>query len=253
MRVFMRGTLTFENNTVDDFHLNLLGLILQLCNIGKIEFTKASKIGKDYIDLILSVHRESCEEIKYNKEPFAADGLEGLILKFQKLIQKLFEDDKTFKELERLGATKLDRALINNKFEEVKEYINSHEGQDIYKLAKQFRFMELAKDIYKEKFQDICQLTIKQNDKDIKLEDLDGTIYININNQNKIESTKSLAVFINGDGNRAWDYNYCGYEYENMKNLFNGTISYGTGSVNISSYDLIEIMELLEKKSKNWL
>ena len=45
----MRGTLTFENNTVDDFHLNLLGLILQLCNIGKIEFTKASKIGKDLL------------------------------------------------------------------------------------------------------------------------------------------------------------------------------------------------------------
>lgn len=227
----MHGKLNFNNISRDIFNLNLQDLITQLKDIDKIDFTEADKTNKNYMDILVNIFNEA----KVDSRLPGNEEIEVLLPIFIKKLKELTQDSEKLEKLKKLGATDLDVAFINNDSEVIKKIINNNEETNIYDLAKKFRFLDFA--MNQNNFD--YTLTLKIDEKDIYLPLLFNNIFVETTNVNK----KNLAFIIQDEGHKTWDYNYSGYEYKNLRPLFNQLITYGTGSKYLFPKHISEVLQ----------
>src|SRR6185312_16637926 len=145
----MRGELSIKGAKTGIFELTIFDALKHLRNIKEVTFNPAEKTGADYFDVLRMVY----EKTKLDEENWKEE--EKVIVPiFQKTLQELFqsEEENIREQLLKLGATDLDIALIVNNVRGIQEIISANQEQNIYKLAKAFRFLDLAKGIHGEAF-----------------------------------------------------------------------------------------------------
>jgi hypothetical protein len=144
----MKGKLLVKNKEERIFNSTIYDVISHLENIQHIEFSKAEKTGADYWDAVRGVY----EKTKSNNT--TAD--QALIPIFYEKLNALFQSEDTSiqDKLSELGVTALDKALITCDISNIQQITGENTTQNIYQLAKKYRFLEIARTIHGEIFKD---------------------------------------------------------------------------------------------------
>jgi len=245
-----RGTFSCKGENIDDFNCNLQSLIEMLSALEKIKCMPATKNGRDFFDVVISLYRESVlDSGECNKEGELTDTAMMLSLTlgvFKKQIARIFSNEGNTEILKNIGATDSDIALLSNDSAKIKDVFANNKGLNQFELAKKFRMLDVADSYYKENFlpkQDHLQIVCESSDGEeiqISYYALSDQFSTHLSKSKEEAKTVVLNMFFNGG--KIWDYNHCRTEYEALKDSFDISVAYGNGL----NYILVE-------KSIEWL
>lgn len=234
----MHGKLTIKKASTDIYKLTIYDISKHLKNIQEIEF-ELSEAGNDYFDVVMDVYREA------SSSSDEADVLmTGLV---RKELIKLFtsSDTSTKDKLTSLGASDIDFALLSNNDPKIKEWALASIETNPYILAKQTRFLDIAKENTSFNPYSIC---VSVGDESIPLGQLKYTAF-KYSPQSLVESSPStLFINVQSVGNKAWNYTRPNEWLKYIKPFFSTTMLCGDGVTYLLAKDILNFLNFSKKQ-----
>ncbi|MBA2629384.1 MAG: hypothetical protein H0U78_05050 [Rickettsiaceae bacterium] len=220
----MYGKLKIKGKDADISSLTIFDIINHLKDLSSVGFTNAEETGKDYMDVLCSVYRLAAKEMG----PEDTHILACLDI-FRKSLIRLVNDGASTSKLFELGIKGSDIALLSNSPFNVRELAKSCGDKNPYELAKELRFMQIAKDTYGDDFVG-NNITVSHLGHEIPLDELIENKLYTKKAKDKVETA---ILLVEGDGETAWDYNNSAYDYAKLSKCFDMSMVLGSSSHDI--------------------
>lgn len=231
----MRGTLSINKVEKNIFSLTIYDVLGHLDNLDKVEFIRPTEVDRGYFDIINQVYSDA----------FTSGQQRDKILldEFYKAMQKLFSDqnEEVRDKLISLGATDIDFALINYDKPNLVKIAFENTETDIYQLAKNYRFLDIAKVIHSDFNPYAIDITIGCYRKS-----LGALAYEAFEYDNGFEEQHTAIINIQDVGNKTWDYNNASFWQKNLKGFFDTSILYGNASKYILEDQMLNLFHTKE-------